>query len=1271
MPSLSGEKSSDFLGTERFEIRDHLGTGGMGAVYRAYDREKKIDVALKVLLRLRPKAIMRFKREFRSLADVSHENLVSLYELFCVDERWFFTMELINGIPFRDYALGASPRRFVQIAEQRTLSEHSRNGNVDSVSQLSMFSPELVAAPVQPIARLGSSSRVVSDFARLRRSLAQLAEGVCALHRSGHLHCDIKLSNIMVDEDERAVLLDFGLITTMRAYRRPEAMGAGTPMYMSPEQVLCKDLSEASDWYSVGVLLYRLLTGRWPHSPGWIRDYQLSEDFAAPPRASSLRADIPEDLDALCSDLLRKDPDHRPTGTDILRRLGNTRASTRRARIDRHAAFIGRDRHLAKLERALADVDDGAGQIVYVRGDAGMGKTTLVQYFLDELQYDPRAVVLQGRCYQRETVPYKALDSLIDSLCHYLDTRPVKEVSGFLPDDMAALARVFPVLAQVAKRVGSDASKDLPSDPQELRRRAAAALRQLFTRIGARHRLVLFVDDLQWGDIDSAPFLDSLMLPPDTPRLLLVATYRGKEADKSSLLRSLFAADRWLGNAAPMRTVDVGSLSGDESTALAYTLLLAAGVEARAAGAISRESAGDPLFIHELARYAAAAPDADRGSLSLADVIRARVANLVDNERSLIEILALAGRPIPVSIACQAAEIESSEQATMLHRLRTARLIHVLGGSESGEHIEIYHDRIREVVTAGLPAQVQKGYYRRLASAVEESERPDPKSLAAYYLGAGDRAAAARYALIAARRAAEALSFARAAMLYQQALELGDHERGARRQILIEQAQMQQAAGQPGEASDSFLAAAELSSGLVALDLRRRAAGEKLRSGRIAEGMTAIEPLLREVGLEVPKSRMRAFAQILYWRARLRLRGLRFEPRQSADIPPRKLLRVTTSYDLYSGLVNADPVRASAITARALVEALSAGDRESAVIHGTCEVIIISGLGQQRWAQKMATFLESIGDSSRTLDRANLLFIKGMLLVFRGHYAEGYARNREAIAELRNAPERIDQYSPMWLRDLIAQYATLALLIQLDFAEMDRVAPGHITAAEQCGNGQCVVVLRSIAMPVLSLCRGDLDRAYRETEAVIADCPGDDFQLPHFLALLGGVLADLYGEDGISALRRCQQVQSKLASSLLLQLQLVRIMWRFFRGLAAARACLEGAGNSDALLRRVAGDARALDREGMAMTHGLARLLRGSLAIARGHHDTANWLLGDAARAFDNCALTNWAAVTRWVLGKRIGGRKGESLAQAAETALAGHRIVDLGRMSRLLIAWT
>ena len=208
-----------------------LGAGGMGVVYEVHDRVRDEVVALKTLLRTSAADLYRLKREFRSLADVAHPNLVCLYELFVEDERCFFTMELVKGVSFVDYARGAD--------------------------------------------------RAQRSDDRLVDALRQLIEGVSALHRGGKLHRDIKPSNVLVTPEGRVVILDFGLIAELLPQHAGDASDvmAGTPAYMSPEEGSGATPSEASDWYGVGVTLYEALTGAVPFAGPALDVLRREEDL--------------------------------------------------------------------------------------------------------------------------------------------------------------------------------------------------------------------------------------------------------------------------------------------------------------------------------------------------------------------------------------------------------------------------------------------------------------------------------------------------------------------------------------------------------------------------------------------------------------------------------------------------------------------------------------------------------------------------------------------------------------------------------------------------------------------------------------------------------------------------------------------------------------------------------------------------------------------------------------------------------------------------------
>ena len=249
---------------------------------------------------------------------------------------------------------------------------------------------------------------------------------------------------------------------------------------MSPEQAAGRSVSTASDWYSVGVMLFEAMTGQLPFA-GTPEEVLAAKQNQAPPSPDALVEGLPQNLVRLCVALLDRDAANGRAGREVIAWLsGRLPEPLDRLRAARAFPLIGRSRHRQVLDSRLASLHRRKTVSLFVFGRTGTGKTTLVRSFLDELLERDEAVVLSGRCYERESVPYKALDSLIDSLARYLKGLPTEQADRLLPQDVAFLARAFPVLQSLeaiaaARRL---APAEMP-DQQELRRRTFAGLREL------------------------------------------------------------------------------------------------------------------------------------------------------------------------------------------------------------------------------------------------------------------------------------------------------------------------------------------------------------------------------------------------------------------------------------------------------------------------------------------------------------------------------------------------------------------------------------------------------------------------------------------------------------------------------------------------------------------------------------------------------------------------------------------------------------------------
>ena len=470
----SDELNSEYPAASRlgdYELVRELGRGGMGVVYEAKHLKRGNRVALKTLptgvhgQEINADRLHNFRREFRSLAEINHSNLVGMQTLEVDGSQWFFTMDLIEGTEFLNY--------------------------------------------VRPQNRL--------DEVRLRSALKQLAVGIIFLHENGIVHRDLKPSNVLVEPDGRVLILDFGLVAQLQhvgdATATGSAMFAGTPRYAAPEQMF-GERTEATDWYAFGTMLYEALAGHPPFTASSQVELLQNKQRENPlPLAG--RNEVDQQLAKLAEQLLKREPELRPNARQVAETLqlesGTSAppADPHRERTgvltrDDEPLLIGREKQLAQLEEARqAWSNNNASAVVWIIGKSGEGKSSLARKFLSPFRSGGQALVFSGRCYDRESVPFKALDCLMEPLAQFLKSWDADEIGNWLPTNTSALARIFPALRRVPQIDNMIASRSAPPGEKYIRDQAFSAFRQLLVSIGQQIPIILFVDDLQWGDADS------------------------------------------------------------------------------------------------------------------------------------------------------------------------------------------------------------------------------------------------------------------------------------------------------------------------------------------------------------------------------------------------------------------------------------------------------------------------------------------------------------------------------------------------------------------------------------------------------------------------------------------------------------------------------------------------------------------------------------------------------------------------------------------------
>ena len=1250
---------------DRFAIQRWLGGGGMGVVFEAWDRLNHRAIAIKTVRHLDGNSLFRFKQEFRQFATVRHRHLVKLYELFSHGEQCFFTMELIEGRDFLAYIRGDGAAASGHLTAGLSGPEESTDHSV---------APDHLAVKAgKADQELNRRQNGLPDDAirRLRLAIVQLAEAIAQIHASGLIHRDIKPSNVLVDQRGHVVLLDFGLaaVSDAAGTNAPtESVPVGTWPYMSPEQVGGQPLGTASDWYSLGVLLFESLTGQLPFR-GSLAEVVAAKCHGDAPHPSELHAELPQDLADLSHRLLSRDPNRRPSQAEILSLFGLPDSSVPASDMTLSQAppLVGREREIADLNAAFEQCLQKKTILVQVSGPSGMGKSAVVRSFLDQLPASPQRIVLTGRCYEQENLPFKAADGLIDSLSRHLNRLAPADVSALLPRDIGSLIDVFPVLGRVAAVANAPQQIHRSSDGHELRRRAFSALRELLARLGDRGTLVVFLDDLQWGDLDSVPLFSALLKASDPPPMMLIVSARSEDASSSLFLQAFSTLVDSCRDHLDVRELPIKPLDAAEAQRLATLLLENCPDREVIAAKVAREGLGSPFFVQELAIQAGKhwlpgkrERAVETSTLDL--MLWERFEVLSTGARQLLEMVTVSGQPLLESVA-RRARTEVSMQVT-LDELIQARLARVLKISPLQlPAIDTYHDRVREAILGRLTRNRIQQLHAELASLLEEGTDVDAERMARHCLGAGQPAKAGEYYTIAAKKAAASLAFDRAAFLFDRALEL---DRSAPRADLLEQMGESLAnAGRGRDAGEALCAAAELNSGSKQIDLLCRASEQFLIAGYMDEGLETARRVVNNLHCHFPSSSRSALVSLLTARLRLRLR--RLDPAKKAVAPHPLLVRqIDMAWSMGKGLSIVDPILGGVFVARSLLWSLQSGDRRRTARALAFEAAHCSA-GGERARPRVRQLLDRSAELKSELDDP---YLDAFWLLMRGAASFCFGDWYEARADVDEAETRLRKMCTgvSWELSTAQNFGTFSRHYLGNLAELALHSNRVADAASELGNMYVLASTLGFGKYLVSLGADEPARATQDLDEATRCWTAEGFHIQHMDVYGGQLLTDLYERRVTAAWQRVQETWPILRRSGLLHVDLFWAYNHFLR----ARAALAAAGRDRpdaALLRLARRDGGRLSRRKTPWIRGMGLLTLANVAIVERKTSVAVEQLTRAAALLGEAkmSLLQHAALVR--LEEFVSAPTGNSSDALAVEWLQSTGVKSPEKLSRLFVA--
>ena len=746
----------------KYKIIKLIGEGGMSYVYQAKNIEKNIEKNIDVAIKFLKQGItssyvedsIRFKREIEAVSKLNHSNIIQLYDSGEYKNTPYLVMELLEG---------------------------------DSLSNLIIQNKKI-------------------SIDKILKIIKQLAITLNYIHNKKIIHRDIKPNNIIIikkKDDYIVKLLDFGLALIMELSQiKGDKNIIGTFGYMSPEAtgIIKKPIDERSDLYSLGIIFYQLLTGELPFKEKTISTLLHQQVTFNPIPTTTINSDIPQIMDEIVSKLMNKEQGSRYQSAkgllyDLDLFMSGTKefvvgSNDQKVKLTYQAKLVGREEELNNIKHLINNAQNNNGNICLIGGEAGVGKTRLVQAIKTDIYYKG-GLYLEGCCISQENkIPYQPFKDVINEYIDKVEkmssddrNREIKRINKVL----GKLGGIINIINPNMKRILGTMPALVQLEPEKQNKRFLTVLSNFFRHMSNNNVCVLFLDDLQWADEGSFKLLEEIRNDISKSNLIIIGTYRNNEINERHNLTKIIKES----NEHILKNIQLKNFNKNRLNKLVANILGEREDYAQnLTEYVLKKSGGNPFFsvtiLRELVEQNALIWKNGRWEENwkkinkvkilgnIVDMVLLRIKNIPKKLDHFLRLGAIIGKEFEIDLLYQLFEEKKEEVINLIDEAIDRQLIEE-STTKKGKVLFI-HDRIREAFYNKMTTNDKRTYHLKIAHVIEINKNIQDSNtvfeLAHHYIEGHDNIKSLKYALPAAKKAKKNYANNEAIKYYKKSIEL-------------------------------------------------------------------------------------------------------------------------------------------------------------------------------------------------------------------------------------------------------------------------------------------------------------------------------------------------------------------------------------------------------------------------------------------------------------------------------------------------------------------